>query len=258
MNSSPPFQFARTADHEAMSEVAAARIAAQLRRKPDSLLILATGDTPERAYQLLAENGRAEPGLCDRLRILKLDEWGGLSMDDPATCEVALRRALVSPLGIGPDRFAGWQSEPPDIQHECDRMTQWLEKHGPADMCVLGLGLNGHLGFNEPGECVMPGPHRAELSSESMQHSMLCQARGQPGYGLTLGLRDILQSRKILLLVSGARKEPQLRRLLQPIITPHFPASFLWLHAAVTVCCDAAALPASPADSFRPSADLPA
>ena len=72
-----PFKIIRTADHEAMSQAAVARITAQLRRKPDSLLILATGGTPERTYQLLADRGRAEPGLCDRLRIIKLDEWGG-------------------------------------------------------------------------------------------------------------------------------------------------------------------------------------
>lgn len=246
MNPSSSFDLIRAADHEAMSQAAVARMVAQSQRKPDSLFILATGGTPERTYQLLAERGRAAPGLCDRLRILKLDEWGGLSMDDPATCEVALRRTLVGPLGISPDRFAGWQSTPSDIAAECDRIREWLAEHGPADLCVLGLGLNGHLGFNEPGEHMHPGPHRAELSRESKEHAMLHQARGQPGYGLTLGLRDILQSREILLLVSGARKEAQLRRLLKPEITPRFPASFLWLHTAVTVCCDEAALPANP------------
>ena len=243
MNTPPPFDIIRTADHEAMSQAAAARLVAQLRRKPDSLLILATGGTPERTYQLLAERGRAEPGLCDCLRILKLDEWGGLSMDDPATCEVALRRTLVDPLRIGPERFAGWQSAPSDIAAECDRMRQWLAEHGPADLCVLGLGLNGHLGFNEPGDHMQPGPHQAELSDESRRHSMLDQARRQPVCGLTLGVGDILHSREILLLVSGAQKAPQLRRLLRPEISPQFPASFLWLHAAATVCCDEAAYP---------------
>ena len=244
MNTSPPFDIIRATDHEAMSQAAVARMVAQLQRQPDSLFILATGGTPERTYQLLAERGRAEPSLCDRLRILKLDEWGGLSMDDPATCEVALRRALVGPLGISTERFVGWQSAPSDIVAECDRIRQWLAEHGPADLCVLGLGLNGHLGFNEPGDHLQPGPHRAELSSESKRHSMLHQARGQPVCGLTLGVGDILRSREILLLVSGAQKAPQLRRLLRPEISPQFPASFLWLHAAATVCCDEAAYPA--------------
>ena len=243
MNPSCPFQIQRAADYEAMSLAAAARMEAQLRRKPDSLMILASGCTPERAYELLAGRGQVEPELCARLRILKLDEWGGLRMNDPATCEVAMRRALIGPLRIGPDRFVGWQSMPSDIAAECHRMGQWLENHGPADLCVLGLGLNGHLGFNEPGGHMQAGPHRAELSIESKQHPMLNVSSRQPGYGLTLGLRNILQSREILLLVSGARKEFQLRRLLQPEITSQIPASFLWLHPDVTVCCDEGALP---------------
>lgn len=257
MNALTPFRLIRAADYEAMSQAAVERIVAQLRRKPDALLILATGTTPERTYQLLAERGRIEPGLCDCLRVLKLDEWGGLSMDDPATCEVALRRTLVGPLDIGPARFFGWQSSPPDVEEECRRMHRWLEAHGPADLCVLGLGINGHLGFNEPGEHLKPGPHRAELANESRQHLMLSQARRQPGYGLTLGLRDILQSREILLLVSGAQKQAQLCRLLRPEITPHFPASFLWLHPDVTVCCDGAALSANTGDSLRSAVNLP-
>jgi galactosamine-6-phosphate isomerase len=243
---SGPFNIVRAADHEAMSQAAAERLVAQLRRKPDSLLVLATGASPDRTYQLLAEHGRAEPALCRQLRIHKLDEWGGLAMDDPATCQVALQRALVQPLGITPDRFFGFESAPANPKAECQRVQDWLAAHGPADVCVLGLGLNGHLGFNEPAGCLTPGPHAAELSRESREHSMIQQARTQPGYGLTLGIRDILQSREILLLVSGARKQAQLARLLRPEITPEFPASFLWLHSAVTICCDAAALPETP------------
>lgn len=229
-----------------MSRMAAAHLAAQLHRKPDSLLVLATGASPERAYQLLADQGRADPGLCRRVRLMKLDEWGGLAPDDPATCGSYLRRVLVEPWAVEPERFLGWHSQPENLEAECRRIRQLLAQHGPPDVCVLGLGLNGHLGFNEPGETVQPGPHRAELSRESRHHSMLRHARGQPAYGLTLGLRDILQSREILLLVSGASKQTQLRRLLRPEIAPQFPASFLWLHPAVSLFCDAAALPQGP------------
>lgn len=238
-----PFHLHRSADYAAMSAAATAHIAGQLRREPDSLLILATGSSPARTYSLLAERGRSEPELCNRMRILKLDEWGGLEMEDPATCETALRKALVEPLGIGSERFLGWQSNPPNVQAECARLRRLLDQVGPADLCVLGLGLNGHLGFNEPGPIASPEPHRAELSAESMQHSMLKTARGRPQFGLTLGLRDILQSREVLLLVSGAQKRTQLQRLLRPEVTPEFPASFLWLHPALTIYCDAEAMP---------------
>jgi galactosamine-6-phosphate isomerase len=247
MSDSTPFQFACASDHEAMSQLAVAQIVAQLRTKPDSLLVLATGSTPHRAYQLLADQGRAEQGLCDQMRILKLDEWGGLAMDDPATCEAALRETLIHPLRMGPDRYRAWQSDPPDVNAECGRMARWLREHGPADLCVLGLGINGHLGFNEPNDHLHPHAHRTELSKESMRHSMLHQARTQPAFGLTLGMRDIMSSRNILLLVSGKSKRTQLRRLFQPEISPSFPASFLWLHPRVTVCCDEA----SQAPPFR-------
>jgi galactosamine-6-phosphate isomerase len=226
-----------------MSQAAAAHMEAQLRRRPDALLILASGDTPTLAYELLAGRGLAEPGLCDRMRILKLDEWVGLGMDDPATCEQALREALVDRIGIGPDRYAGWNSCPANIPAECERIRRWLAGQGPADLCVLGLGLNGHLGFNEPGDRLQPGPHLAELSTTSKGHSMLSRTRGQPRHGLSLGVRDILLSREVLLMVSGARKRSQLRRLLRPEISPQFPASFLWLHPAVTICCDASSYP---------------
>jgi galactosamine-6-phosphate isomerase len=237
-----PFQIACATDHEAMSQLAVAQIVAQLRTKPDSLLVLATGSTPHRAYQFLADQGRAEQGLCDQMRILKLDEWGGLTMDDPATCEAALRATLIHPLRVDAERYCAWQSDPPDVDAECCRIARWLREHGPADLCVLGLGINGHLGFNEPNDHLRPHTHRAQLSKESMGHSMLRQARAQPAFGLTLGISDILASSKILLLVSGKSKHAQLCRLSQPEISPSFPASFLWLHPRVTVCCDEAAL----------------
>jgi len=243
MQTEYPFQIHRANDYEALSAAAAAHIAAQLRRKPDSLLVLATGASPERTYALLAEQGRADRSLCGRMRILKLDEWGGLAIDDPATCETALRRALVDPLGISADRFMGWQSDPADTTAECGRIRRLLAGEGPADLCILGLGLNGHLGFNEPADFFQPMPHRAELSPESMTHSMLARARRQPRFGLTLGIRDILLSREVLLLVSGARKQAQLQRLLRPEVSPQFPASCLWLHPALTIYCDAAAWP---------------
>ena len=240
-----PFLLHRALDHEAMSRAAADAVIACVRRKPDALLVLATGATPERAYGLLAEQAQVEPGLFNRVRLLKLDEWGGLAPDDPATCEMYIRRVLVEPLRITSDRFHGWESRPADVAAECARVSRLLEQQGPADISILGLWINGHLGFNEPADALQPGPHQAELSAESRGHSMLQSSRSTPRYGLTLGIRDLLQSRELFLLVSGKHKRQQLQRLLQPEITPQFPGSFLWLHRAATIFCDAEASPVS-------------
>lgn len=226
------------ADAEAMSRLAADRVVTALGEDPDLLLGAATGRTPTRTYELLADRAASEPQLFSRLRLLKLDEWGGLASDDPATCEAYLRRHLIAPLAIDPDRYLGWESRPADAGRECRRVAAWLAREGPVGLCLLGLGANGHLAFIEPADALVPGPHLAQLSDVSLAHPMLRQSRGKAGYGLTVGIGDVLRSRRILLLVSGSSKAAPLRRLVEGGITTRFPASFLKLHAHTTVLCD--------------------
>jgi galactosamine-6-phosphate isomerase len=227
-------------DHETMSQAAVDDIVRQLEQQPDALLCLATGQSPMRAYAMLAARGQAEPRLAERVRILKLDEWGGLAMDDPASSETWLRQALVTPLGLE-SRYAGFDSRPADPEAECANISRWLQQNGPIDICVLGLGLNGHLGFNEPAAELRPHAHVATLSEASLKHSMVAGQRSRPTCGLTLGMADLLQSRRVLLLVSGASKREPMRRLLRGDITTEFPATFLHLHGNTRLVCDAAA-----------------
>jgi len=228
------------ADHEALSRYAADWVINRLRKLPDALFCFASGATPLRTYSLFAECFASESELFGELRAIKLDDWGGLAMDDPASCESSLRQALVEPLGLQ-DRFISFSSDALDPQMECTRVARWLEKHGPIDTCVLGLGVNGHLGFNEPGAYLQPHAHVAQLSDASMSHAMLDRALTRPTHGLTLGMADLLQARNVLLLVSGPQKAAPLRRLLSEQITTDFPASLLWLHANVLLLCDAGA-----------------
>jgi galactosamine-6-phosphate isomerase len=226
--------------HEEMSRQAAELILANLRENPRLLLGAATGSTPTRTYELLAETARREPALFREMRLVKVDEWGGLAMDDPATCEVYLRKKLVEPLGISSDRYIAWNSNSPDPKAECIRIGLAVRER-PIDLCVLGLGVNGHLAFNEPGSSLATRPHLARLSATSLGHPMLRESRGKPTFGLTLGMADILHSRRILLLVSGRHKAEQLWRLINDAISTQFPASFLQLHSNLTILCDAAA-----------------
>ncbi len=226
-------------DHEEMSRHAAARIAREVRRKPGLLLGAATGNTPTRTFERLAEMRAVEPSLFHRVRVVKLDEWLGLPMRHPATCESYFREKVLRPLGIARSRYQGFQSQPKDPAVECARIARWLAGHGPFDLCVLGLGINGHLLFNEPAAALPPGPHVARLSATSRRHSMVrAMTTTTPRYGLTLGLADILASKAILLLVSGRHKRAPLRRMLRGGVTTRCPASFLRLHPDVTVYCD--------------------
>jgi galactosamine-6-phosphate isomerase len=225
-------------DHEQMSRRAAARIAAAIRRKPALLLGVVTGATPTRTYEHLARRRTVEPALFARVRVLKLDEWLGLPSRHPASCESYLREKLLGPLEIPRSRYQGFQTRPKDAAADGARLARWLSDHGPIDLCVLGLGGNGHLLMNEPAAALRPGPHVARLAARTRRHSMLEGLPTVPRRGLTVGLADILQSRAILLLVSGRHKRAALARTLAGTVSTRCPASFLWLHPNATVYCD--------------------
>lgn len=232
----PGFRVART--YDAMSQEAAAFICTELEQRPDLLLCVAAGGTPTRAYQLLATRYAREPGLFAQLRLIQVDEWCGLAPGSPATCHADLRTKLLGPLHIPPGRYTGFSTAAPEPEAECRRVARWLAAHGPIDICLLGLGRNGHVAMNEPAAAMTPHVHVAELTQSSRQHALLKPLAKKPRYGLTLGMADIMRSRRILLLVNGKQKRPALSRLMKPGITTRFPASFLWLHPDATVLCD--------------------
>lgn len=226
------------ADHEALSRLAADTIANELRRNPSLLLCAAAGRAPTRAYDLLARRRRDEPGLFERLRVLKLAEWEGLAMEDPGSCEVHLREHLLEPLGIAAEHYVGFRGDAINAEAECAHIAKVLDEQGPVDLCVLDLGSNGHLGFNEPGPDLQPRPHVVPLSRAALDHPMVRRARAHVRHGLTLGMADILGARKVLLLASGSENRDAMRRLREPRIATSFPASLLWLHPDATCLCD--------------------
>src|SRR3954449_13104552 len=132
------FRVSVVADADAVGRAGADLVIAKLRAKPKLLLCTATGASPTRAYDLLAEEFRRSPQLFKQLRILKLDEWGGLAMDDPGSCEAYLQRYVLGPLAISSDRYIGFQSEPKNPEQEAARIREWVAANGPIDICVLG------------------------------------------------------------------------------------------------------------------------
>jgi len=216
-----------------LSEKAAGIILDQISGKRNLLLCAATGNTPVGTYDFLVKAHQRQEDLFAAIQILKLDEWGGLNMDDPATCEVFLQTHLLRPLQINPSRYISFNSNPADPKGECKRIRDELSVRGPIDICVLGLGLNGHVALNEPADALEPETHSAKLSARSIQHSMLTGLKKKPSYGLTLGMADILQSKMILMLISGKEKKEITRLFLTGKISTRLPASFLWLHANV-------------------------
>jgi galactosamine-6-phosphate isomerase len=238
-------------DHETLSRKAASRIMDVLARKPDFLFCAAGGSTPLRTYQLLAEHHTRRPETFGKMRLVKLDEWGGIEMNDPGSCENQIQTLLLAPLRITVKRYFGFDSNPADPEAECERVRRRLAAEGPIDLCVLGLGMNGHVAMNEPAANLKPAAHIARLAEVTLAHPMLAKSKSPPTYGLSLGMAEILASREILLLVNGAKKREPLRKLLRREIATEFPASFLWLHPNWTLLCDREA-----AEGLKPQSAL--
>jgi galactosamine-6-phosphate isomerase len=214
-----------------LNELASELLISDLKNNPHSLICAATGNSPTGVYQKLIE--RQNSMIISGLTFVKLDEWYGLGADDPGSCEYYLQKNLLQPLKISADRYTAFDGTAKDAGAECLRIQHYLEDNGPIDICILGIGKNGHIAFNEPADTLQPHAHLGKLSETSLSHTMIKDANTPLKYGLTLGMADILQSRKIILLVNGTHKNEVMERLMEQKISTQLPASFLWLHPNV-------------------------
>ncbi len=229
-------------DYDQMSKLAASLIIDEIDKKKDLLLCAATGHSPMGLYDALKDKAVKDKSIFNQLKIIKLDEWSGIPDTNPATCEYYLRLRLLEPLGIPNERYIAFSSTPENPDEECKRVQSLLSVQGPINLCILGLGKNGHLGLNEPETNLKPHCHLGKLSSQTLQHHMLKSGNTMPFYGMTLGMKDILSSGKIVLLISGDGKKIAVEKLLEETITTDLPASFLRLHQDVEVFIDKTAL----------------
>lgn len=213
-----------------MSELGSSLVIEEIKKNNNALFCAATGDSPLGLYRLLVEHSQFDSKLFHNIRIVKLDEWGGIAHNSSISCEHYLNINLLDPLKIYKDNYISFKSDSINPDKECKRIQTSLDAQGSIDICVLGLGKNGHIGFNEPDTYLQQNCHVAKLTIESTNHSMVESSVIKPSYGLTLGMKDILQSKKIILLISGEKKEKVIKSLLQKQISTELPASFLWLH----------------------------
>jgi galactosamine-6-phosphate isomerase len=220
-------------NYEAMSLAAAQTVYASIQAKPNLLLCAATGSSPTGLYWQL-EKYYAEKNECFQdLRVVKLDEWGGLHAWHPATCEYYLQQYVIGPLGISEERYFGFDADTKNPEQECKRVQAQLAAHGPIDVCVLGMGVNGHIGLNEPAEQLIDHCHVTELATTTLHHAMVADLETKPGYGLTLGVKDILDAEHIVLLVAGAGKEKATQQLISGKIMNQYPVTHLRAHQKV-------------------------
>ena len=220
--------------YEEMSRSSLSIVKNAVHSSPSPQLILATGHSPLGLYQQMAQSKKD----FQQLTVIKLDEWIGLPMDHPSTCEYFLQKHVLQPLEIPTEKYLSMSSESDNPTAECDRIAEILNQRPTTDLCILGLGKNGHLGLNEPAATLSPACHLIELEPSSQQHDMLKNSKAEVTQGITLGIGEILRSKKILLLITGQGKQSVFDQLKKKEISTDLPASFLWLHPDVEVIVD--------------------
>ena len=210
--------------------------------KPDAVLALPAGNTPRPVYADLVRRHR-EVGLSfARATVFTLDEYAGVASDHPASFRRALGDELYRHVDLPRDRARGLDGQAADLDGECARYERDIAAAGGLDLCVLGIGGNGHIAFNEPGSPFDSVTRVVELAAETRAASAGSFGAGPvPGRALTMGIATILAARRCVLLATGAAKAEVIARAIQPPPSPALPASALQLHADATFILDAAA-----------------
>lgn len=217
-------------DQESLSRRGASIVRTEIQRKNDLLLCAASGRSPYNIYEKMIRESEKDEHLFRDLRIIKLDEWWPVPAGSKGTCEDYLRKSLVEPLSVHEKRYISFLSDVTDPELECHRIRSTLLAEGPIDLAILGLGKNGHIGLNEPGDYMYPFSHLEYLTEQTRQHTMMENMAMKPNFGMTLGIKEILSAHRIILIVSGEDKVHATSMLLSGRITTECPATILWLH----------------------------
>ena len=234
----------RATDYNDMSRKAANYIGALIINKPDCVLGLATGSTPIGTYKNLVagyENGDYD---FSNVRSVNLDEYKGLPKENEQSYYYFMHEHLFNHVNIKEENTNVPDGTQPDGEKECARYEELIRSLGGVDLQLLGLGHNGHIGFNEPADAFDKTTHCVDLTESTIEaNKRFFESEDDvPRQAYTMGIKNIMQAKKILVVVSGEDKAAILKEVLYGPITPEVPASILQLHNDVTIVADAAAL----------------
>jgi len=225
-NDQPKMKLIITKDYDEMSRTAADLVIEQVKQKPASLICFPSGDSPAGMFKCLvadAQNGKVDFGQC---YFVGLDEWVGMGKDDDGSCTQFLNEHFFGPLNIRPPQVKFFDAKAADLDAACRDIDTFIRQYGPLDMMIVGIGMNGHIGLNEPGTDFNLYAHHAPLDPVTItvgqkyfkKETLLTE-------GITLGLKHLQEAKIPLLIASGSKKAGIINRALQGEVTEQLPAS---------------------------------
>lgn len=230
-------------DYEIMSDKVCEMFIDRLQTITNPVFGLATGSTPKGLYKRLVKRYNAGDIKFDRATFFNLDEYIGLDPSNPSSYTYYLTHKLYKHINLSPEQINFPNGNAADLKVECERYEQKIAETGQIDLQILGVGINGHIGFNEPGTSFNSRTGVVQLTESTLRvNSRFFGSIDEiPHRAITMGIGTIMESKEIIMLVSGAHKADTLKRMLHGKVTEDFPASILQKHPRVTVIADEAA-----------------
>jgi glucosamine-6-phosphate deaminase len=232
-----------TGSYDEMSQRAALLVASHIVVNPDSVLGLPTGSTPVGMYRELIRMHREMRLDFSGVTTFNLDEYAGLGPSDPQSYHHFMKETFWSQVNLRRSRAFVPNGLAKDLQTECGRYEKLIERRGPIDLFVLGIGQNGHIGFNEPSRALLAETHMEKLSEKTRRDNarFFRSLSEVPRYAITMGMGTIMKAREIILLAGSKEKAEAVKRAVKGPVTPAVPASVLQLHPACRMIIDASA-----------------
>ncbi|TQR15563.1 glucosamine-6-phosphate deaminase [Psychrobacillus soli] len=227
-------------NYDAISEQAARLVEKNIQENDQLVLGLATGATPLGLYKNLISGYNARGISYKNVKTINLDEYLGLEKNHPESYHTFMSEKLFQHIDIAMKNTFIPDGNPSSAEEECIRYEEIIDSIGPVNLQILGIGTNGHIGFNEPGTDPNMSTHVVELKTSTREdNAQFFQSLDEvPRHAITIGIQTILKSEQIIILASGKSKAKAVKRLLEQNVNRNFPASFLWKHDHVTLIVD--------------------
>lgn len=221
---------------------AAEKIIDLVSRKPNAVLCLAGGETPRLTYQYLTGEAKKRNIDFSAVQWVSLDEWVGIPPSNAGSCHYFLQQTLFRPLNIHPSNIHFFDAMAADLSAECERINTKIKRWQGIDFILVGIGMNGHIGFNEPGVDATLSAHVIELDGITQQVGQKYFTENtQLQKGITLGISQFLQAGMAILIAAGANKAGIIKKAVEAPVSKWVPASYIQTHANAWVMIDAAA-----------------
>jgi glucosamine-6-phosphate isomerase len=222
-------------DYNEMSRAAADLVIDQVRSKPDSFICFPSGESPAGMFKYLVEDARDGKVDFSQCYFVGLDEWVGLGKDDDGSCTQFLLKHFFTPANISPDKTMFFDAKAADLDASCKAMDDFIKLHGPLDIMIVGLGMNGHIGLNEPGTDFNLYSHHSPLDPVTIGVGQkYFKKQTALTEGITLGLKHLQEAKIPVLIASGSKKADIVEKALKDEVTEQLPATiFQRLSSAV-------------------------